>query len=126
MADKFKGKWLDPAPREHVCNLPWLTWGVKVGKRWQCQSPLGSDKRPCGIVWRVECAWPGGEKAWVPDELAPKSEPAAVPDGVRKLVTAEELDYWLIDRFGGVRLVGANWLDVARYLVDSYHVEKDT
>jgi hypothetical protein len=125
MADRMKGKWLPPGAQEHVCKLPWLSWGVKPGNRWQCKSPLGSAKRPCGMVWRVERAWPDGGKAWVPDDLKQVPKSPAIPDGVRKAVTAEELDYWLSDHFNGEPLMGSNWVPVARYLVEAFYVEKD-
>lgn len=134
MADRMKGSWLPPEKPEHVCKLPWLSWGVKPGNRWQCQFPLGATKQPCGIVWRVEIGW-DGEKQWVPDEpdkpSAPAQRPAPrelapVPVGVRRAVTAEELDYWLSDHFNGEPLMGSNWISVARYLIEAFHVEKDT
>jgi hypothetical protein len=134
MADRMKGKWLPPGAQEHVCKLPWLSWGVKVGARWECQSPLGNGKRPCGMVWRVEIG-PNGDKQWFADDqdvpaVWPKERPAPrelapVPDGVRRAVTVEELDYWLSDHFNGEPLVASNWVSVARYLVEAFYVEKD-
>jgi len=75
------GVWLDSAPEEHRCRLPFLVpFRVRTGDRWKCR---------CGRVWRVTESATGREWRW--------ENPPGELEGMKvfRPVTDEQLWCWI-------------------------------